>query len=56
MSDSVKIAAIVTAGTLLLFGSIFVSCNVDNAIAAKAPVVETCIKHPSTRNPIRGAQ
>jgi hypothetical protein len=55
MDDSVKITAIIVAGTLLLFGGAFVSCNYDSQLATQAPVVESCIKHPSIRSPFRGS-
>lgn len=54
MDDGVKIAAIVAGALLLIVGGGFASCNYQAAIDSRAPVVETCIKHPATRPPFRG--
>lgn len=56
MSDSVKITAIVTAALLLVIGGGLATCNNAIQVDAAAPVVESCIKHPSTRPPFRGVQ
>lgn len=56
MNDTVKITAIVTVGVLVLLGGAFASCTYSATLDARAPVVETCIKHPSTRSPFREVQ
>lgn len=54
MDEGTKIAAIVAVTLLLITGAAFASCNYQAAIDSRAPVVETCIKHPATRPPFRG--
>lgn len=55
MSDEVKITAIIVGGLLILAAGALGSCNYHAELDAKAPIVETCIKHPATQ-PLRGVQ
>ncbi len=55
MSDEVQITAIIVGGCLLVVAGVLGSCNYQAELDAKAPIVETCIKHPATQ-PLRGVQ
>lgn len=56
MDDTTKIVGMVV-GALLLVAVVAGSCVAyDITLDARAPVVESCVKHPATRSPFRGAQ
>lgn len=55
MTETVKLALIGTIGFLLLCGAGMATCNYQYELDSKAPIVETCFKHPATHAP-RGVQ
>lgn len=56
MDDTVKLTSLIVGGFLLAIGILAATCQNMNEVDAKAPVVETCIKHPVTRSPLTGRQ
>lgn len=53
-NNDLKMAAILCGAFLALMFGAFASCNADTINSResdiKAPIIETCIRHPSTRS------
>jgi len=53
MSDELRWVLTIMGFIVLMSATIATCVIADARIDATAPVVETCIKHPVTRNPLR---
>ncbi len=54
MSDELKWGCLVIGSITLVSLGLVATCNHQKQIDLKAPIVETCIKHPVTRSPLMG--
>ncbi len=53
MSDELKMVVLAVAAVCTITGILGASCAYQSKLDAAAPVVESCVKHPSTRSPFR---
>lgn len=52
----VQVTALVVAGIVMCCGFVATCVGKHAEVDAKAPIVETCVKHPATSSPFRSSQ
>lgn len=53
MSEEFKMLLVVVVGFVVLVGLVGSCVNENERIEQKAPIVETCVKHPATVSPFK---
>jgi len=55
MSDELKWGLLLTTGFVALVGILCYSWAYNRELDARAPIIETCVKHPATVAPFSGS-